>query len=281
MFLVRTVFSQTPQDVCMPETPQEVIKIVRDQLAEAYRSRIPCDPVRPLLEPMGLDSAYAVQQLLLEDRLHAGQGIVGHKIGLTSISVQKQLGVDQPDYGVLTDAMEYGDQEEVPFFRLIQPKVEAEIAFILERDLDMDTISLAEVIRSIAYAVPAIEVVDSRIRDWKISIFDTIADNASSAAFVLGGVAKKIDQLDLRLCGMRLDNRGEAVSSGCGGACLGNPLNALTWLARKMVKLEQPLRAGQVILSGALGAMVPVTAGEVYEASISGLGSVTAVFSRE
>lgn len=265
----------------MSDTPEKIIQTVRGQLAEAYRSRVPCDPVRPLLEPLGLNSAYAVQSLLMEDRLAADERIVGNKIGLTSTSVQKQLGVDQPDYGVLTDAMEYGDQEEIPFSHLIQPKVEAEIAFILERDLDMTSISLAQVIRSVAYAVPAIEVVDSRIRDWKISIFDTIADNASSAAFVLGGVAKKIDQLDLRLCGMRLDHRGEAVSSGCGAACLGNPLNALTWLARKMVQLEKPLREGQVILSGALGAMVPVTAGEVYEASISGLGSVTAAFRRE
>ena len=264
----------------MSNAAQKVIEKVRGELAQADRSRAPCDPVRPYLEPLGLDSAYAVQSLLIEARLDAGQRIVGHKVGLTSVSVQQQLGVDQPDYGVLTDAMEYGDQEEIPFSRFIQPKVEAEVAFILERNLDMGSISLAEVIRSVAYAVPAIEVVDSRIRDWKISIFDTIADNASSAAFVLGGVAKKIDQLDLRLCGMRLDHRGEAVSSGCGGACLGNPLNALTWLARKMVKLEQPLREGQVILSGALGAMVQVTAGEVYEASISGLGSVTAIFSR-
>lgn len=265
----------------MSGAPHEVIETVRGRLAEAYRSRTPCDPVKPFLEPLGLDSAYAVQRLLIEDRLDAGQRIVGHKIGLTSVSVQKQLGVDQPDYGVLTNTMEYGDQEEIPFSHLIQPKVEAEIAFILECDLDMNPISLAQVIRSVAYAVPAIEVVDSRIGDWKVSIFDTIADNASSAAFVLGGAAKKIDQLDLRLCGMRLDHRGEAVSSGCGAACLGNPLNALTWLARKMLKLEQPLREGQVILSGALGAMVPVTAGEVYEASISGLGSVTAIFSGE
>jgi 2-keto-4-pentenoate hydratase len=265
----------------MSNTTQEVIETVRRQLAEAYRRRTPCDPVRPLLEPLGLEGAYAVQRLLIEDRINAGERIVGHKIGLTSTSVQKQLGVDQPDYGVLTNAMEFGDQEEIPFSHLIQPKVEAEIAFILERNLDMDTISLAEVIRSVGYAVPAIEIVDSRIADWKISIFDTIADNASSAAFALGGAAKKIDQLDLRLCGMRLDHRGEAVSSGCGGACLGNPLNALTWLARKMLKLGQPLREGQVILSGALGPMVPVTAGEVYEASISGLGSVTAIFGRE
>jgi 2-keto-4-pentenoate hydratase len=265
----------------MPNTPQEVIETVRDQLAKAHSSRTPCDPVRPFLESLGLDSAYAVQQLLIKDRIDAGQRIVGHKVGLTSVSVQKQLGVDQPDYGMLTNGMEFGSLEEIPFSHFIQSKVEAEIAFILDRDLDMDTISLAEVIRSVAYAVPAIEVVDSRVRDWKISIFDTIADNASSAAFVLGGAAKKIDQLDFRLCGMRLDHRGEAVSSGCGAACLGNPLNALTWLARKMMKLEQPLREGQVILSGALGAMVPVTAGEVYEASISGLGSVTAIFSRE
>lgn len=265
----------------MLDTLQDVVLTARGHLAEALRSRTPCDPVKPYLEPWGLESAYAVQRLLIEDRLDAGECIVGHKIGLTSVSVQRQLGVDQPDCGVLTDAMEYGDREEIPFSHLIQPKVEAEIAFILERDLDMNTISLAEVMRSIAYAAPAIEVVDSRIRDWKISIFDTVADNASSAAFVLGGAARKIDRLDLRLCGMRLDHRGEAVSSGCGAACLGNPLNALKWLARKMMSLDQPLRAGQAILSGALGAMVTVTAGEVYEASISGLGSVTAAFSRE
>lgn len=265
----------------MSTTTHDVIDTVQGQLAEAYRTRTPCDAVRPLLEPLGLDSAYAVQRRLIEDRCNTGQRIVGHKIGLTSVSVQKQLGVNQPDYGVLTNAMEYGDQEEIPCSSLIQPKVEAEIAFILDRDLDMDSISLAEVIRSVAYAVPAIEVVDSRIRDWKISIFDTIADNASSAAFVLGGTAKKINQLDFRLCGMRLDHRGEAVSSGCGAACLGNPLNALKWLAKKMLELGQPLREGQVILSGALGAMVPVISGGAYEANISGLGSVTAIFSKE
>lgn len=257
------------------------IEAARAKLAEAARSHTPCDPVNPYLGPLGLDGAYRVQQLLIEDRLGTGQHIVGHKIGLTSITVQKQLGVNQPDYGVLTDVMEYGDHQEIPISQLLQPKVEAEVAFVLERDLDMDSISLAQVMRSIAYAVPAIEVVDSRIRDWKISILDTIADNASSAAFVLGASARKIDQLDLRLCGMRLDHRGEAVSSGCGGACLGNPLNALTWLARRMYRLGAPLKAGEVILSGALGAMVPVEAGEVYEASISGLGSVTAIFSRE
>lgn len=262
----------------MPDKSQEVIDQIWRQLAEADRSGIPCAPVKALLEPLGLDGAYTVQSLLIEDRLRAGQRVVGRKIGLTSVSVQQQLGVDQPDFGVLTNAMEYGDREEIPLSQLIQPKVEAEVAFILDHDLNMEAISLAEVIRSIAYVVPAIEVVDSRIRDWKISIFDTIADNASSGAFVLGGVAKKIDKIDLRLCGMRLDHRGEAISSGCGGACLGNPLNAVTWLARKMMQLGQPLREGQVILSGALGPMATVTAGEAYEATISGLGTVTALF---
>ncbi len=249
-------------------------------LLEALRTRAPCRPVRPLLEPLGLEGAYSAQATLLGARLQEGRHVVGRKIGLTAVAVQKQLGVDQPDYGVLLDDMEIGDAVEIPIGRLIQPKVEAEIAFVLERDLDMAAPTLAQVLRAVAYAVPAIEVVDSRVQDWKISIYDTIADNASSGLYVLGGVAKKVEQLDLRLCGMSLENRGEPLATGCGAACLGNPLNALAWLARRMRTLGQPLRAGEVVLSGALGPMVPVKAGEAYEARISGLGSVTAVFGR-
>ncbi len=195
--------------------------------------------------------------------------------------MQQQLGVDQPDYGVLLDDMEYGDGIEIPLSRLIQPRVEAEIAFVLERDLDMDVPAFGEVLRAVAYAVPAIEIVDSRVRDWRISIYDTIADNASAGLYVLGGTVRKLQQLDLRLCGMVIENRGEPVSNGCGAACLGHPLNALVWLARRMRALGRPLRAGEVILSGALGPMAPVRPGEAYEARISGLGSVAAVFSKE
>lgn len=250
-------------------------------LGEATRTAVACDPVKPLLEDAGIDAAYAVQHVLTEQALAAGRRIVGRKIGLTSMAVQKQLGVDQPDFGILFDDMEYGSGQEVPLSRLIQPKVEAEIAFVFERDLDAERPALGHVLNAIGYALPAIEIVDSRVRDWKISILDTIADNASSGLYVLGGSPKKVDALDLALCGMSLEQGGEPVSVGCGAACLGNPLNAVVWLARTMARTGRPLRAGDVVLSGALGPMVPVKPGDVFEARISGLGNVSAVFSRD
>ncbi len=250
-------------------------------LGGAAQSVTPCDPVRPLLESAGIDAAYAVQHLLTAQALERGRRLVGRKIGLTSVAVQKQLGVDQPDFGMLFDDMAYGDGEEVPLSRLIQPKVEAEIAFVFDRDLDAERPTLGHVLGAIGYALPAIEIVDSRVRDWKISIFDTIADNASSGLYVLGGSPKKIDAFDLRLCGMSLEQAGEPVSLGCGAACLGNPLNAVVWLAQTAARTGRPLRAGDTVLSGALGPMVPVQPGDVFEARISGLGRVAAAFSRE
>lgn len=251
------------------------------QLSGALRGGVACDPVRPLLEDAGIDAAYAVQHLLSEAAVASGRRVVGRKIGLTSVAVQKQLGVEQPDFGILFDDMEYGSGQEVPLSRLIQPKVEAEIAFVLERDLDVERPALAHVLNAIGYALPAIEIVDSRVRDWKISIFDTIADNASSGLYVLGGSPKKVDAFDLSLCGMSLEKAGEPVSVGCGAACLGNPLNAVVWLARTVARIDRPLRAGDVVLSGALGPMVPVQPGDVFEARISGLGRVSAVFSAD
>lgn len=216
----------------------------------------------------GVDAAHAAPR----------RRIIGVKIGRTSLAVQRQLGVDPPDFGMLFDDMEFGSDQPIPMSRLIQPKVAAEIAFVLGSDLLSERPTLAQVVTAIAYALPAIEIVDSRARDSKISLHDTIADNASSGLFVLGGSPRKIDTLDLRLCGMRLEYRGEPVSTGCGAACLGNPLNAVVWLAGTMARLGRPLQAGTIILSGALGPMVPAVAGEVYEARISGLGSVTAAF---
>lgn len=257
------------------------IRDAAERLGAAAASGVACDPVKPLLEGLGLEAAYAVQELLTRAAELQGRRIVGRKVGLTSAAVQKQLGVDQPDFGMLFDDMAYGDDNEVPLSRLIQPKVEAEIAFVLERDLDAERPSLGNVLNAIGYALPAIEIVDSRVRDWKIGIHDTIADNASSGLFVLGGTPKKIDAFDLRLCGMSLEKSGEPVSLGCGAACLGNPLNAVVWLARTAALTGRPLRAGDIVLSGALGPMAPVQAGDVFEARISGLGRVAAAFSRE
>jgi 2-keto-4-pentenoate hydratase len=237
--------------------------------------------IPPLRETFrGLDpaGAYAIQKINTERRLAEGRRIVGRKIGLTARAVQAQLGVDQPDFGVLFDDMGYGDGEPVPASVLQQPKIEAEIAFVIGRDIDVAAPGTVDVMRSIEYALPAMEIVGSRIAAWNIKFVDTVADNASSAAYVLGGTPRKLSEFDLRMCGMAMTLRGEPVSTGAGVACLGNPLNAVLWLARTMARLGSPLRAGDLVLSGALGPMVPVKPGDIFETRINGLGSVTAVF---
>ena len=259
-------------------TRAEVVQALAAALILAAGARTPVEPFGAELADLGLDAAYDIQSLVARSAVGRGRRVVGRKVGLTSLAVQRQLGVDQPDFGVLLDDMEFGDGAELPTARLIQPKVEAEVAFVLGHDLDNPAPSFGETMRAVAYAVPAIEVVDSRVRDWRIGLFDTVADNASAGLYVLGGTARKLDGLDLALCGMRLDVRGEPVATGCGAACLGHPLNALAWLARKMASVGEPLRAGQVVLSGALGPMVKVEPGEAYRAEINGLGSVTAAF---
>lgn len=249
-----------------------------DLLMQAHTTGAPCVPVRELLADAGTDAAYAVQSLNTERWVAQGRRLVGRKIGLTSASVQRQLGVDEPDYGMLFADMAYGDGEEIAWRQMMQPKVEAEVALVLERDLTEDGLTPAELIRATAYVVPAIEVVCSRIAGWNIRFVDTVADNASAGAYVLGHRPMKLDAVELRLAGMVMERAGEPLSFGVGAACLGHPLNAAAWLARTMVRLGQPLRAGDTILTGALGPMVAVQAGDVFEARIEGLGSVRAVF---
>ena len=247
----------------------------------AAHSGAPCAPIRDLFREGALDQAYAAQEINTERWLAAGRRLVGRKIGLTSLAVQKQLGVDQPDYGMLFDDMAVPDGWEIGRKQLIQPKVEAEVAFVLERDLDHERLTIADVLRAVAFALPAIEVVDSRIADWKIGILDTIADNASSGLYVLGATPKKLKDLDLRSAGMVMESAGEPVSVGAGAACLGDPLSAMLWLAKTMARVGRPLKAGDTVLSGALGPMAPVKWGDVFEARISGLGSVRAAFAKE
>lgn len=259
----------------------EAARQVADQLRRADAARQPVAPVREALQAGGIASAYAAQEINTERKLGEGRRLVGRKIGLTSLAVQRQLGVDQPDYGMLFDDMAVLDGWEVAADRLIQPKVEAEIAFVLGRDLTDERLTIVDVLRAVEFALPAIEIVDSRIADWKIGILDTIADNASSGLYVLGASPKKLEGLDLRLAGMAMEHAGEPVSVGAGAACLGDPLSATLWLARTMAKAGRPLRAGDTVLSGALGPMVTVRRGGVYEARIEGLGSVRAAFAKE
>lgn len=249
-------------------------------LREAQEAGVPCAPLRMLLPEGDLETAYAVQDLNVSHRVDGGGRIVGRKIGLTAKVVQRQLGVDQPDYGILFSDMEVADGEQIAWGRIQQPKAEAEVALVLDRDIVHEDVTLPELIAASAYVLPAIEIVGSRIANWDINIVDTIADNASSGAYVLGATPRKLDDIDLRLCGMAMFKGGEPVSVGAGAACLGHPLNAALWLARTMARVGRPLKAGEVVLTGALGPMVAAQPGDVLQARIEGLGSVTAAFGK-
>lgn len=247
------------------------------RLLTAARTGSTCAPVRDLIGSNDEAAAYAVQERLTSARLANGARVVGRKIGLTSAAVQSQLGVAQPDFGVLFDDM--ACVEDVPSERLLQPRAEAEIAFVLADDLIDGPLDIAQVRASVDHAVAAIEIVDSRISGWDISFADTVADNASSGLYVLGSGRQSLDDFEPVAATMEMTLDGEVVSTGCGSECLGDPLNALSWLARKARDLGEPLRAGQVVLSGALGPMIAVVPGSVVTATISGLGDVTARFS--
>lgn len=261
--------------------PNALFEDIANRIDASYRSGAPCPPIRDMLPAGDTVAAYAVQEINTRRWLKQGRRLVGRKIGLTSVAVQKQLGVDQPDFGMLFADMAVCDGEPVPPGRVLQAKAEAEIAFVLERDLDIEQPTVADLIRAIAYALPAIEIVGSRIANWDIRLVDTIADNASSGMFVLGNTPHRLDGLDLRESAMTMERAGVEVSRGSGADCLGHPLNATLWLARKMVEVGRPLAAGDIIMSGALGPMVNANPGDVFEARIAGLGSVRAAFAAQ
>jgi 2-keto-4-pentenoate hydratase len=254
------------------------ISSAAERLREAVRTRTPCAPVRDLIPVGDVDTAYAVQRENTDLAVAAGRRPCGHKIGLTSRAVQTQLGVPEPDFGVLFADLVHGDTEPIALSGLLQPRVEAEVAFVLGSDLDLEDATAADVLRATDHLLPAIEVVDSRVAGWDITIVDTVADNASSGAVVLGTTPVRVHGLDLRLAGMVMESRGAEVSSGAGAACLGSPVNAVVWLARELARRGTPLRAGDLVLSGALGPVVPVTGPAVFDARVDGLGSVRAVF---
>jgi 2-keto-4-pentenoate hydratase len=246
------------------------------RLRLAAASRIPCAPVRDLLPSGDVPAAYQVQLVNVQERIAAGARPVGRKIGLTNPGVQAQLGVDQPDFGVLFDDMRCPPDEPIDVGRTLAPRIEAEIAFILAADLD-DRVDPAAVAAATGQVVAALEIVDSRVAGWDITITDTVADNASSGLFALGD-RRALGQLDLVACGMTMRRNGETVSTGRGGDCLGDPLAAVAWLANTAREYGQPLRAGEIILSGALGPMVPVLPGDAFTATITGIGTVSARF---
>lgn len=248
-------------------------------LLAAYESRNPIEPLTATYEGMTLEDAYAVQLLQIEQLTASGRTIKGHKVGLTSAAMQKMLGVAEPDYGHLLDDFFYLEHQPIPADRFLQPRIEPEVAFVLKKALHGPGVTVSEAIAAVDFVLPALEIVDSRIRDWKIGLFDTIADNASSGALVLGSTPTDLGAVDLRLAGCVMTRGGEVVGTGAGGAVLGSPITSLVWLANTIGSRGVGLEAGHVILPGSVCAMVPVTAGDTFTATFAGLGSVTARFS--
>ncbi len=254
------------------------IAAAADALFEARRSLKPIPPIRERFGLAGLADAYAVQAANTARLLASGQRLTGRKIGLTSPAVQRQMGVDQPDFGALWADLAFADGDAIPMRHFMQPKLEGEIAFVLGRDVPGTEPGMSDLIAAIDYVVPAFEIVDSAIADWDIRLMDTVADNASAAGYVLGTAPRRLEGVDLRLCGMVLSRNGAEVSTGVGAACMEHPLTASLWLARKMASLGEPLAAGQVVLSGALGPMVPVQAGDHFQLEIAGFAPVRVGF---
>lgn len=251
-----------------------------DLLLGAYRSGEPIEPLTDHFPALNVDDAYAIQVGQVQRWLAEGAVIKGHKVGLSSAVMQRQIGVDQPDFGHLTDTMFFAESQPIDWSAFLAPKVEPEIAFVLGKPLAGPGVTVAEAMAAVAFVTPALEIIDSRIRDWKIKLVDTIADNASSGAVVLGSAAVPLAQVDVRLVGGVLHRNGELVGSGAGGAVLGSPLNALVWLANTLGPRGVVLEAGHVVLPGSVTAAVPVTAGDVVTAAFGGLGSVTAKFTK-
>lgn len=258
-------------------TPQ-LIEQLGDELHAALAE---CRMVEPLTNrhaDITIEDAYAIQQRLNARRLAAGERIIGKKIGVTSQAVMNMLGVHQPDFGMLTDAMVYNEGQAIEAKTLIQPKAEGEIAFLLKRDLQGPGVTAADVLAATEGVMACFEIVDSRIRDWKIKIQDTVADNASCGVFVLGDRLVDPRDVDLATCGMVLEKNGEIVATGAGAAALGHPANAVAWLANTLGAHGIALEAGEVVLSGSLAAMVPVKAGDNLRVTIGGIGSCSVRF---
>lgn len=227
---------------------------------------------------LDVDDAYAIQQLNVQRRVAQGARVIGKKIGITSRAVMDWLKVNEPDFGALLDDMLVDDGGTCARTSLVQPRVEGEIAFVLDKDLDLAGCTAVDVVAATAWVCAAIEIIDSRVRDWKIKLEDTVADNASSARFVLSSTKTSLSGLDLPRVGCALRKNGRVASTGAGAACLGNPVNAVAWLARTLHRVGQPLRAGDVVLSGALCPVVPVDAGDVIDVDVGGVGRCSVRF---
>jgi 2-oxopent-4-enoate hydratase len=258
---------------------EQVLSELADGLWQAEQTGVPAPPLTARYPGLEIEDAYAIQSLNIDRHIAQGARVCGRKVGLTSVPMQELLGVDEPDYGILLDHMFVEDGDEVNLDGLLQPRVEAELAFVMEQDLAGPGVTAARALTAIAGALPAVEIVDSRVADWQIKLVDTVADNASSGLLVVGGNLRKVTDIDLRLVGVMVTRHGELVDTGAGAAVLGNPARCVAWLANKLATFGASLHAGDIILPGAVHRMIGVQPGDVFRAEFAYLGTVTARFS--
>ncbi|MCL2632170.1 MAG: fumarylacetoacetate hydrolase family protein [Coriobacteriia bacterium] len=261
----------------MANINRETINKIADRLLRARELRQPIEPISIDIEDIDLDDAYAIQLYGIAKDLEAGAKVTGKKIGLTSEAMQTMLGVGEPDYGHLLDSMEVEDGT-IEADSMLLPRVEAEIAFVLKQSLTGPNVTVDDVISATDYVVAALEIVDSRVRDWQIKLIDTVADNASSGRYILGEIRKAPESIDLISEEMSLSKNEVLVNSGSGSAVLGNPAYCVAWLANRLHDYGVTLNAGEVVLSGALSAAIDAIAGDTFRATFSNLGSVSVSF---
>lgn len=252
-----------------------------ERLVQAEVHKMPIEPLTDVFPSITVDDAYQIQLAQIQKKVSNGAVIVGKKIGLTSKVIQKMFQVDEPDYGHLLDNMMYVDGDTVALDELIQPKIEFEIAFKLKRDLKGPGVTPLDVINATDYVVPAFEIIDSRIKDWQIRFEDTVADNGSSSKAIIGGSPTRIEDIDLQHIGMVVYKNGEYLDSAAGAAVMGNPIRAVAWLANSLGEYDIGLHAGEIVLSGALSAAVPIEDGDTFTAEFAHIGSVSASFQKK
>jgi 2-oxopent-4-enoate hydratase len=257
---------------------QDVVAEISRSLIQAERDSEPIEAISPRFADLSYEDVYAIQLKTFETKVKSGEVIVGRKIGLTSRAMQEQFNIREPDYGTITDRMVFREEEALSMKRLIAPRIEPEIAFLLRDDLKGPGVTVASVLRATEGVMPAFEVIDSRYKDWKITVKDSISDNASSAAIVLGGRLAPVADVDLRLVGMVLEKNGEVVATGAGAAVLGNPAESVAWLVNKLIEYGIGLRAGECVMSGSFVRAVSVESGASFRATFDRIGAVSAVF---
>ncbi|SDL91401.1 2-oxopent-4-enoate/cis-2-oxohex-4-enoate hydratase [Oryzisolibacter propanilivorax] len=259
---------------------QEFIQTQGQRLYKALRAGTTLAPLTDSHPSMSVDDAYHISLHMLRLREAAGERVIGKKIGVTSKPVQDMLGVHQPDFGFLTDAMQYPDGASVSLKQagLIQPRAEGEIAFMLKKDLQGPGVTLQDVLDATDWVAPCFEIVDSRIHDWKIKIQDTVADNASCGVFVIGQRRTDPRAFDLAAASMQMFKNGEPAGTGLGSAVQGHPAQAVAWLANTLGAFGIPFKAGEVILSGSLAPLVPAKAGDRFTMTIAGMGDCSIQF---